>query len=111
MRGDTNRSAMSARRLRIRFAKDAREDIRDILVFTEKRWGRQQRAVYRAALDEAFATIRANPQIGRSRDDLLIGVRTFVVREHTVLYTVDEDAITVLRVVHGRIDITGELLR
>jgi plasmid stabilization system protein ParE len=60
-------------------------------------------------LDEAFATIRANPYIGRSRDDLLDGARSLVVRQHVILDTVEDDAITVLRVVHGRMDIGAAL--
>lgn len=101
---------MSARRPPIRYAEEARQDIRDILVFTEKRWGRQQRSAYRAALDRAFVTIRDNPYIGKSRDDLVNGARVFVVREHLVIYTVEEAAIVVLRVVHGRLDISSRLI-
>jgi toxin ParE1/3/4 len=62
--------------LRIRYAEEARQDIRDILVFTAKRWGTHQRAIYRAASDQSFEAIRDNPYIGKSRDDLMNGART-----------------------------------
>jgi toxin ParE1/3/4 len=100
---------MSARRPRIRYADEAREDIRDILVFTVKRWRQRQRAVYRAALDAAFAAIRDNPYIGKPRDDLMSDARGFVVREHIVLQTVQADVIVVLRVVHTRMDVGSAL--
>jgi plasmid stabilization system protein ParE len=62
---------MSVLKLPIRYAEEARQDIRDILVYTVRRWGKQQRTICRAALDDAFATIRNNPDIGKPRDDLM----------------------------------------
>jgi toxin ParE1/3/4 len=100
---------MSARRLRIRFAPEARQDIRDILIYTVKQWGKRQQLEYQIALAHAFDRIRDNPHLGRPRDDLMLGVRGFVLREHAILYTIDEDAITVLRVVHTRTDISSAL--
>jgi plasmid stabilization system protein ParE len=70
---------MSARRLRIRF------------------------------MDDAFATVRDNPHIGKSRDDLMIDARGLVVRQHIILYTVEADVIIVLRVVHTRMDVGSAL--
>ena len=97
---------MSARRLPVRFAPEAQEDIEDILNYTRERWGARQRIIYRNALN---ATLRGNPDIGRARDDLLVGVRTWPVEQHMVLYRVDDDAIRILRVIYQRMDLTGTL--
>jgi toxin ParE1/3/4 len=101
---------MSARRLPLRFAPEAREDIQDLLIYTQQQWGVQQRRVYREALNAAFQSLRANPYLGKARPDLDSNVRSLVVERHLILYRVEEDAIRVLRVVHMRMDITRQLL-
>ncbi len=56
--------------------------------------------------DEVEATIEllsAFPQLGRSRDELRSGVRSFVIRpfRYILFYRVTDDAITLLRFLHG----------
>lgn len=97
---------MSARRLPIRFAPEAREDVQDLLNYTRQQRGAQQRTAHREALNRAFMTLRAYPNIGKPRPDLVAGVRSFAVERHLMLYRNEDDAIRVLRVVHERMDAT-----
>lgn len=96
--------------MRLRFAPEARQDIRDILVFTLNRWGKRQQTEYRATLDAAFERIHEFPHIGNLRDDLRLGVRGHVAQSHLILYAIRDDGIRILRVIHSSIDLDTVLL-
>jgi toxin ParE1/3/4 len=98
---------MSAPRLAIAFAADARKDLRGILLHSKQQCGARQRDDYKRDLDRAFDALRANPEMGRPRPDVGSGVRSFVVRRHLILYRVSSDTIRVLRVLHQRMDVAG----
>jgi toxin ParE1/3/4 len=60
-------------------------------------------------LDVVEATIEmlaAFPEIGRPRDDLRPGVRSFKIRrfQHILFYRLDPEGMTLLRVLHGARD-------
>ena len=96
---------MSSPRPTIELAARAQRELRGIRIYTVKRWGEQQADAYFAEPSSAFDTLRDNPSIGMARDDLKPGMRSFVVREHRVLYRVSGRVIRVLRVVHIRRDL------
>lgn len=96
---------MSSPKPRIELAARAQRDLRSIRIYTVKRWGEDQADAYFAELSSAFDTLRNNPLIGTARDDLKLGVRSLVVREHRVLYRATEHVIRVLRIVHLRRDL------
>jgi toxin ParE1/3/4 len=47
------------------------------------------------------------PEIGQARPDLRPGLRHWPVGNFLILYRVDDDAITVVRVLHGARDLSG----
>jgi len=57
------------------------------------------------ALAERFALLARFPQLGRRRDDLRPGVRSFPVGEYLILYRMEEADVLVLHVTHGHRDI------
>src|SRR5215216_7191801 len=77
---------MSARRPTVTLKPAARRDFRSILAYTSGRWGIAQRDIYRAAINRAFDTLGDNPEIGKARDELSPGLRTFQVEEHVIFY-------------------------
>jgi toxin ParE1/3/4 len=46
--------------------------------------------------------------MGRSRDDLRPGLRSFPVGQHVIIYTIEDEDVEILRVFHGRQDIEGQ---
>jgi toxin ParE1/3/4 len=78
--------------------------VRSILLYTEQQWGTAQRDVYREALDQAFVTLSVNPLIGRSRDEITPGVRSYSVQQHIIYYRVTAETVTVLRILHRLMD-------
>ena len=53
--------------------------------------------------------LTAYPHLGRTRDDMASGLRAHPTGEHVVYYRVDDRAVTITRVLHRRIDGTGQL--
>ncbi len=47
-----------------------------------------------------------HPQIGRSRPDIAPGLHGHAVSPYLVLYRIDEGAVTIVRIVDGRRDLT-----
>jgi toxin ParE1/3/4 len=100
---------MSSRRLPVVLSPDANLDFADILLYGLETWGDQQTAAYEAETDRALERLGTYPELGRQRDDLGAGYRTYRVRQHVVIYRVEDAAIIVLRIVHGRADIASAI--
>lgn len=56
-------------------------------------------------LDEQFRLLAAQPMMGRARDELAPGVRSFPFGRYVVFYVPLDDGIDVARVLHGARDI------
>lgn len=52
-----------------------------------------------------FLLLARYPRIGRSRDELRTGLRSFPVGDYVVFYRISGEYVVILRVLHGRRDI------
>jgi toxin ParE1/3/4 len=57
------------------------------------------------AITERFDLLANHPEIGRARDDLGTGRRTFPVENYVILYRVRGADVLILRVAHSRRDL------
>jgi toxin ParE1/3/4 len=62
-------------------------------------------------VDVKLKTLAHLPFIGRDRSSLAPGLRSLVVHPYVLFYTVENDAITLVRVIDGRRDIDAEFRR
>lgn len=83
----------------------AESDLEEIYDYTCDRFGVDQALVYLGGLDELFASICAQPQLGRSRDEVRDGVRSISYVSHVVFYRVMIGRIRIVRVLHASRDI------
>ena len=60
-------------------------------------------------LIQHFQLLGANPHIGRRRDELRPGYRSFPVGEHLILYQIGQPGVRIMHVVHGRRDLEALL--
>jgi toxin ParE1/3/4 len=61
------------------------------------------------AITERFYLLSQYPRMGRLRDDLRPGLRSFAVGEYVIVYTIEDENVEILFVFHGRQDIEGQL--
>lgn len=95
--------------LRLDLTDDARRDFRSILRYTRGTWGERQRDTYARRLTAAMEKLTQFPQLGEARSDLPPGMQAFPVAQHVIYYRVDEQAITVIRLLHGKMNAPAHL--
>ena len=84
----------------------AKDDLKKIARFTEKRWGKEQRNTYLKSLDSCFHQLGENPAMGRSCDEIKSGYYKFPTGSHVVYYrSKTEKQIEVVRVLHESMDV------
>ena len=54
---------------------------------------------------EKFQLLAENPKLGRSRDNYILGMRTFPHKDYLIFYFPIENGIEIYRVIHGKRDI------
>lgn len=84
---------------------DAEEDLQDIFLYTVHSWGERQARDYLTELFDLFATLALHPEMGRLREELGEGIRSFPHRSHVVFFMEWRGETAISRVLHGARDI------
>ena len=78
---------------------EAKEDLRKIAKYTEKRWGRDQRNLYIKQFDDGFHLLAESPSGGKQCDYIKDGYRKFPQGSHIIFYREGEKSkITIIRI-------------
>ena len=86
--------------------KEAKEDLRKIARFTEKRWGRDQRFLYIKQFDEVFHLLSKNPSVGKQCEYIKKGYRKFPQGSHIIFYREGKKSkIIIIRILHKNMDV------
>jgi len=88
----------------LNFSRAAQADLMAIGRYTEREWGRKQRDVYLDALFSVFEKLRENPLMGRGRDELYRDMGSFHIERHVVFYFFKKKQVTIVGVLHERMD-------
>jgi toxin ParE1/3/4 len=81
----------------------AKRDLADIRRFTLEQWGGEKAENYLEAIYEKIRLVAAHPEIGIDRSESLnmgLKIRGIVCASHVLYYTVSENHITVVAVLH-----------
>lgn len=89
---------------RYNFTAHAAQDLRHIIRYTKHNWGVRQARVYRQELELSFTQLAEKPGVGRQRDEIAPGMRSFRVAKHIAFYTSRRGGITILRLLHPSMD-------
>jgi toxin ParE1/3/4 len=87
------------------FSAQAEKDLREIVRYTRQQWGNDQARRYRQELELALKKLSLNAQLGRQRDEVEPGLRSFKTASHIAFYREKDAGISVLRVMHPSQDI------
>jgi toxin ParE1/3/4 len=91
-----------------RLAPQARAELDDIWDYITRESG--SIAVADGVIDsiiDRFYLLGQYPHLGRARDDLRPGLRSYPAGEYVIIYTIAGADMIILRVLHGRRDIDG----
>jgi toxin ParE1/3/4 len=84
-------------------------DLEVIWVYTVEQWGVEQAERYLNGLFACFDDLARRPQVGRQRDDVKAGYRSFPQGRHVVFYVVVPAGIEVIGIVHQSADVDAHL--
>jgi toxin ParE1/3/4 len=89
----------------IQFADIAKQDLRDIWSGLAEYSGLDFADRMLANIESKFRLLAQFPNSGRSRDELLAGLRSYPAGDFVIFYRILETTVEVVRVLHGRRDI------
>jgi len=87
----------------------AAADHLNIVTYTMDRWGRRLSVVYLEGLEAGMQRLSDILDIGRTWDELGPGLRSFLFENHQNFYVAGDGQITVVRVLHERMDVERQL--
>jgi toxin ParE1/3/4 len=93
--------------MRTDLSTEAKFDLAHIIAFLEPESPAAARKLS-DQLEAAILRLSDFPRMGRKRDDLTSGARSVIVSNYLIVYRVETDAIFVLRVLDGRMDLATE---
>ena len=85
------------------------DDLEAIWVYTVEQWGVEQAERYLTSLFACFEDLAENPQLGRQRDEVKEGYRSFPQGRHVVFYLIVPAGIDVIGIVHQSADVDTHL--
>lgn len=90
--------------MRYRTTFEADQDIIDIYIRGAEQFGVSQSERYVDDLFNTFERLADNPHMARERHELNPAMRLHPYQAHVIAYTIREDDILIVRVLHGRQD-------
>ncbi len=83
----------------------AKNDLRKIAKFTEKRWSRNQRYLYMKQFDDVFHFLADNSSVGKKCDCIKPGYKKFPQESHIIYYCDGtKSKISIIRILHKNMD-------
>ena len=87
----------------------AKRDIKDIQRYTLQAHGSAQVRDYAETIKTCLGKLGTHPQLGHERVDIPKGYRAWPVGKHVAVYRVEDRAIYVLAILHGRMNFTDQI--
>jgi len=87
----------------------AKQDLKNIWLYSFKNWGAEQADCYFDELNAAFVLIAENPELGFACDYIREGYRQFQINRHLVFYRATATKIRIVRVLHDSMNYTAHL--
>mmetsp|Transcript_6449 Transcript_6449/g.11058 ORF Transcript_6449/g.11058 Transcript_6449/m.11058 type:complete len:96 (-) Transcript_6449:127-414(-) len=90
---------------RLEIARKAEEDLRNIWLYTQERYGTQQANHYLHMVRTRMDGLLSSVTVSRPAFELRPDLRRALAGQHVVFFREDEDAVTVVRVLHQGMDV------
>jgi toxin ParE1/3/4 len=87
-----------------KLSKKAELDLINIWNYTFDRWGETQADEYLQTIQSAIRLLVANPEIGKSREAIQTGYRSYYESKHVIFYRPYRYGVRVIRILHQSMD-------
>jgi len=88
---------------------EAISDLSSILAYSVEQWGRDQAQRYVDEILDGLEKLIVFPQLGTPHDGIRPGYRAILVQHHKAYYQVHTDTVTIIRILHERMDPAANL--
>ena len=86
-------------------SKQAEADLENIFDFTMMSFGIHQAEHYLLQFDSTFILLSNNPKLGRTRNEIRKGLRSYVLDKYVIFYGLFKTNVRIVRVIHGSRDL------
>jgi toxin ParE1/3/4 len=83
---------------------EAQEDLLSIWLFGADEWSPEQADQHLHDIEDMCDRLRVHPELGRKRDELIVGLYSIPISPHVIFYQQSPKAITIVRVLHEALD-------
>ncbi|MBX2807383.1 MAG: type II toxin-antitoxin system RelE/ParE family toxin [Cellvibrionaceae bacterium] len=80
----------------------AKQNLEDIAVYTEEKWGREKRNEYLHELGSRFEWLAKNPDLGKPQEEIKPGYYSYPQGSHIIFYIIKKDHIEIIGILHKR---------
>lgn len=86
-------------------SEEADKDLEAIFDYTEREFDFNQAVKYLSELESVLNKLVLNPNTGRKRNEIKVGLLSIPEQEHIIFYRIVNNIIRVVRVLHGSRDL------
>jgi len=90
-------------------SEQADNDLEEIFNYTENEFNFDRAGEYLMEFEELFNYLIITPELGKKRDEIVPGLRSFPKANHVVFYRILKDRTRIVRVLHGSRDLPNLL--
>jgi toxin ParE1/3/4 len=83
--------------LRYLLSLEADLDLEEVFDYTLEVHGLDQAEAYVSGFDDVFSSLTTHPELGSSRDEIKVGLRSLSYESHIVFYRIQPDHIRIVR--------------
>jgi toxin ParE1/3/4 len=83
---------------------EAQEDLLYIWQFGADEWSPDQANEHLRDIEDMCDRLRVHPELGRNRDELIVGLYSIPIHPHVVFYRQSPETITIVRILHEALD-------
>lgn len=87
----------------------AEHDLSEIFHYGADAWGARDAIDYIESFGEVWSLLGRHSEIGRTRDDISAGLRSWRHRSHIVFYRIEGCRVIIVRILHAAADPTAEI--
>jgi len=87
----------------------AQQDIVSIRDYTMDTWGEEQTSRYLTQLKQRLEWLATNPELGKKRDEVKEGYRSYPEGRHIIFYRISKNCIEIIGVIHQSEDVDAHL--
>lgn len=95
--------------MQIKKTEAADEDLIDIYIYGSQNFGQSRAESYYAEINKCFLFLAENPVVAPERFEFEPPVRIHPHGKHLIVYTIEDDYILIVRVLHHKMDVIRHL--